>query len=219
MVSREYTIAHRKNVGKKLNGFDLINTGRRINQGVLVAGHGEDVLENVVVYWSKYSDETDYSLNTARKATLHLAKKKSNNPPNETPDSLYVEACFKHVSRKMSFDDNRELTKKLLEKHGNGSLMSLQKEFMARRRGLCRHQGLICAAVLERLHQEHRINGTGIINENLIDDDGHLWAEYINRDGRRIVLDPAKNYLGDPEGGPWNYNPEMGLAEINPQTL
>lgn len=219
MVSRRYTIAHRKNIGKKLNGFDLINTGRRINKGVLVTGHSEDFMENVLVYWSKFSDKTDYSLNTARKATLHLAREKSNNPPEKTPDTLYVEACFKHVSKAMSFDDNRKTTESLVNEYGNGSLISLQKEFMSKRRGLCRHQGLICAAVLERIHQENRIGGTGIINENLIDNNGHLWAEYINQDGRRIVLDPAKNYLGDPEGGPWNYNPEMGLAEINPQTL
>ena len=67
------------------------------------------------------------------------------------------------------------------------------------RRGVCRHHGLVVAALLERLIQRGYIHGSVFYVRNTFGF-GHGWAEYRDSRGTFYVLDVAQKYFGLKEG-------------------
>lgn len=223
-VRREYTRVHREEVGKYYKDRRLINTGTRVDEGLLVVGFDEERMENVVVDWEKYKDDSKYNLPSVMRASLNLAQSQADsNNIADIPDHIIAKAVYQNISNVMDYDMGfveDVVEGKFHGKKLHGRKISLQSIYMYHQKGVCRHMGLIAAAVLERMSKQNIIQGTGIINENLIDKaGGHLWAEYVNRNGTRIVIDPAQGYFGSPKGGGWNYNPDMALSDINPEML
>jgi len=63
--------------------------------------------------------------------------------------------------------------------------------------GVCRHQALLGAYVLERMIEEGRITGKVSIDRNFVrGKGGHAWIRYTRGDGAVFIVDPAQNYIG-----------------------
>lgn len=229
-VSRHYTMLIKEKYGDTFQGRPVINTGDEIDGGVLLAGSKAKYGEATVVDWEKYRSSTDNNLQSVFKSSVSLAEKKciqktgEKMSPRDIPNKLLIESVYKEVNELMTYD--LEFTEKVIsgEIHGEevtAKKVSLQDTYMDNRRGICRHFGLIIAVVLERMHHAGVLKGTGIVNRNFSDGDGHLWAEYVEADGRRVIMDAAQNYFGDPngDGRDWNYNHEMSVSDLKPEAL
>jgi hypothetical protein len=63
--------------------------------------------------------------------------------------------------------------------------------------GICRHQALLTAYLLERLAKEGKVNGKVSVDRNYVSGiGGHAWARYTNSAGEVFILDTAQNYIG-----------------------
>jgi hypothetical protein len=82
--------------------------------------------------------------------------------------------------------------------------------------GVCRHQALACAALLEDFKDAGYIHGHVSIDrshrwdpDNDKDRGGHAWVRYTTEDDNAYILDVAQNYFGPAEEGTeearWNY--------------
>ena len=87
--------------------------------------------------------------------------------------------------------------------------------FMSKGVGVCRHQALACAILLERFKEEGYIRGDISVDRSSRWDpkdgkaDGHAWVRYIANNGQIMILDVAQDYIGriedtDPAAH-WNY--------------
>jgi hypothetical protein len=88
--------------------------------------------------------------------------------------------------------------------------------FMRAGVGVCRHQALVCAAVLEDFKDAGYLDGHISVdrNERWNPDDekdkgGHAWVRYTTPKGTPYILDVAQNYFGtledSTEAARWNY--------------
>ena len=73
--------------------------------------------------------------------------------------------------------------------------------FMKAGVGVCRHQALACAALLEFHKDDRHIRGTPRVNRNIrvrkgAEPEGHAWARYNSHDGSIMILDVAQWYFG-----------------------
>ncbi len=63
--------------------------------------------------------------------------------------------------------------------------------------GVCRHQALLTAYLLERLCKDGFLGGTVSVDRNVIKGEGgHAWVRYTNSVGKVFILDPAQEYIG-----------------------
>ena len=64
--------------------------------------------------------------------------------------------------------------------------------------GVCRHQGLLAAYLLEKLKTNGYVRGTVSVDRNqILGRGGHAWARYTNSAGVVYILDVAQHYLGE----------------------
>lgn len=69
--------------------------------------------------------------------------------------------------------------------------------YISQKGGVCRHQALLAAYLLERLGKEGYVNGKVSVDRNfLADGRGHAWVRYTNSFGKIFIIDPAQNYIG-----------------------
>lgn len=70
--------------------------------------------------------------------------------------------------------------------------------YIGRRAGVCRHQALFAAAMLEKLSDKGIVRGSVSIDRNMIRNgadgkyDGHAWVRYTNSAGKIFILDVAQ---------------------------
>ena len=63
--------------------------------------------------------------------------------------------------------------------------------------GVCRHQALLAAWLLEKLVLSGQINGHVSVDRNYIPGvGGHAWVRYTNSRGQVFIIDPAQKYIG-----------------------
>ncbi len=63
--------------------------------------------------------------------------------------------------------------------------------------GVCRHQALLTAYLLERLSEEKLVGGKVSVDRNYVPGEGgHAWVRYENSGGDVFILDSAQNYIG-----------------------
>jgi len=71
-------------------------------------------------------------------------------------------------------------------------------EFIDRGIGVCRHQGLLAAYLIERLINDGKLQGLARVERNTIPEYGgtHAWAAFTTKDGNQYVVDPAQSFVG-----------------------
>jgi len=90
---------------------------------------------------------------------------------------------------------------------GNNRKVSLDR-YVRKKAGVCRHQALLGAYILERLAKEGHIRGKVSVDRNFVPGQGgHAWIRYTTGDRRVVIIDPAQDYIGylDDVGNRWFY--------------
>lgn len=94
--------------------------------------------------------------------------------------------------------------------------------YIRNKAGVCRHQALLGGYILERLAKEGYIKGQVSIDRNFIPGKGgHAWIRYTSGEGRVVILDPARNFIGYLDtvgkGAGWSYerpSPPSGFRAL-----
>jgi len=195
---KEYTQLQRS-----LNGFyqgrQLINSHTRINKGVLyVPGVGK--MEATVVDFDKDSILKILYEDVLRKHIIKRVK---------FDKRFILEDAFNAIKSEIPY--NLKYVEDV-QKQYDGKKVSLGFFIGQNKGGVCRHQALASAAVLERMVDEKLLAGTARINWNRHPClGGHAWAEYRTSQGEVVILDIAQDCCGYPKSGKWGY-----IAENQP---
>lgn len=104
-------------------------------------------------------------------------------------------AVYDTVEQAIRYD--ADAVKHLIESFGveNDGKISIDA-FIEEGVGVCRHQALACAAVLELFKRDGFISGKPSIDRNRTSRRGHAWCRYTNSYVDIFILDVAKRYFG-----------------------
>lgn len=207
-----YTRSARDVFGPEYGGRLLISRDMPVRGGVYFGAYGG---EAIVVDPQKYPEAYHhyYGL-AATRASVDGVIKKGN----------ILQAVFDTV--KVEIQYSRPGVERLTANIPDGGKIELSS-FMKAGVGVCRHQALACAALLERFQDEGHIGGTTSVDRSTTWNprkdrhDGHAWTRYTPRSGQVVILDVAQDYFGfledvDP-AEQWNYlRPEERQAFAAP---
>ncbi|MFH0779823.1 MAG: hypothetical protein V1928_03090 [Parcubacteria group bacterium] len=87
--------------------------------------------------------------------------------------------------------------------------------YLNEKAGVCRHQALLSAYVLEKLINDGYLQGQVSVDRNKVKSrGGHAWARFTDKDGEITIIDAAQNFCGKMEDAGqfrWKYaRPEDG---------
>jgi hypothetical protein len=204
-----YTEAMRHEHGDMYLDRPLITRDSPINGGVYYGTYGG---EAIVVDPENYPEQYDRYY---KKAT-ELA---SVDGRISRPDIL--NAVFDTVASEMTYSQDGVddmlaaiATQRGLTDYPDGAKIELGA-FMQKGVGVCRHQALVCAVMLEKFKKDGLIRGEISVDRNMqwnprrAKHDGHAWARYTAQSGNVIILDVAQEYFGRLEDTRdkdyWNY--------------
>lgn len=133
----------------------------------------------------------------------------------ERNETLPMRAILLKVMRKvqevMPYDDRK--TEDISRQHHGDKLVGLST-FIKERAGVCRHQGLLAAYIIENLIKNGHMLGAVGVERNTVEDMGgtHAWAVYKTRSNGAeevIIVDPAQSFVGTKtqalREGRWEY--------------
>ena len=105
-----------------------------------------------------------------------------------------VQDVFKMILEKMKYDEN--LVESIIRDRED-SIIPLG-EFLDKGAGVCRHQALLAAYVLQRLHKEPLLGEKVKISVDRNEGFGgaHAWVRVTLSNGEVMIIDPAQNYCG-----------------------
>lgn len=136
-----------------------------------------------------------------------------------------IQTVFEVVKTYLPYDSRK--TSMISRSVGQDGLISLCR-FIEQRAGVCRHQALLAAYLLERLVREGKLSGKASAERNSVLGFVHAWARYESSKGTVFIIDPAQGYAGPLDqvsGKQWRYDdvrrPEdlemgAGVYELSP---
>ncbi len=100
------------------------------------------------------------------------------------------------VQKELPFD--KQKVEDIVRKHDAGDNQKILLDvFIREKAGVCRHEALLGAYMLERLAKEGYIRGKVSIDRNFVPGrGGHAWIRYRSEDGIVVIIDPAQDYIG-----------------------
>jgi len=183
-------------------GRRMIVRDTPINGGVYVCMDEKGQVEAVVVddKKEKMFDVVYRKLLKRREETMRRTR--------DTFKSGLLNDVFEFVREEMPY--NREESDRLVAEDVKIGRKVTLAAFIAGKAGVCRHQALLTAYLLERLQREGKINPRSIsIDRNFLNDGrGHCWVRYTNSFGMVFIIDPAMGFVGrldDPKRQGWPY--------------
>lgn len=133
----------------------------------------------------------------------------------ERNETLPMRAILLRVMHKvqevMPYDGRK--TEDISRQHHGDKLIGLST-YLKERAGVCRHQGLLAAYIIENLIKDGHMLGAVGVERNTVEDMGgtHAWAVYKTRSKGAeevIVVDPAQSFVGTKaqaqREGRWEY--------------
>lgn len=185
-------------------GRFIIGRDTPINGGIYLGGYSR---EAIVVDDEKYPRE----LNFLYEKVLSLRSRKRSLKPG------LLSTVHEVVKEALRYDhDEVEL---LIQPFMNDRKVALNF-FLIHGVGICRHQALAVAYILERLAKEGYVSGKVSVDRNHIPGQGgHAWVRYRNSQGRTFIIDSAQNYCGSVDDVPrerWLYGRPIVEESITP---
>ncbi|NQV12420.1 hypothetical protein HQ524_03575 [Candidatus Uhrbacteria bacterium] len=91
--------------------------------------------------------------------------------------------------------------------------------FISKKAGVCRHQVLLVAYLLERLIKYGQLEGEASVDRNAIPGIGaHTWVRYTSSRGDISIIDASMGYIGTLEDskkkGGWNYSRPEEMEQV-----
>jgi len=192
---------------KSFQGRPIIGSDRPINGGVYL---GAEVREAIVV-----DDKKDLLLDRIYQELLQR-RAQAKEEKGETFKEGILEEVWELVNEVMPYDE--AAVERVCSDLPEPDTKIQLSEFIGG--GVCRHQALLTAYLLERLGKEQLVGGYVSVDRNYVPEKGgHAWARYENSGGVVYILDSAQGYLGTlgdiPETGDrWFYERE---EDTNPR--
>ena len=164
-------------------GRPVIHRDSRIDGGVYL---GQGQREAIVVDFRKDHKLMDLYEKVKDKSLKNGVIKKSR----------ILGAVYGAVKESMPRQDY-EAVKEIINRYGveEDGKISLGV-FLEEGAGVCRHDALACAALLERFKEEGIVKGRASLDRNSNHLGGHAWCRYTNSGGEVFILDVAQNFLG-----------------------
>jgi hypothetical protein len=161
----------------------IIHRDSKIDGGVYL---GQNQREAIVVDSKKYP---------ALRKLYEKAKNKAMRNGVIEKDKI-LQAVYETVAEAMPKQDDSAVEEIIhrygVEKDGKISL----DVFLLEDVGVCRHDALACAALLELFKEDGIIRGKPSVDRNSTSLGGHAWCRYTNSAGEVFILDVAQGYLG-----------------------
>lgn len=168
---------------KIYQGRPIIGRDKRINGGVYLGGGAR---EAIVV-----DDQKDQVLERVYQALIERRKKAVE--AGESFKQSLLSEVWHLVNQVMPYDAEHveQIVGSLPEPDTKIYLSAFIKG------GVCRHQALLTAYLLEKLGDEGLVGGEVSIDRNYVEDmGGHAWVRYTNSGGDVFILDSAQDYIG-----------------------
>ena len=110
---------------------------------------------------------------------------------------------FKYGVLKEVFDITREMLP-FNERVVDGLTADLEPDqkialsvFINSKGGVCRHEALLAAYLLEKLKVDKYVSGKVSVDRNFVEGKGgHAWVRYVNSANQVYIIDPAQNFIG-----------------------
>jgi len=165
-------------------GRHIISRDTPINKGVYFIDSDEAVVVD---------DVNDSSLIPTYQAVL--AQIEQIKREGKEPKHHMLDIVWRTVLRVMPYDHGDVRVDEVKNRVGVGRKTYLGS-FMGA--GVCRHQSLLAAYLLEKLVSQGYLSGKVSVdrNMNLSRTEGHAWARYTNSRGVVFILDAAQHHLG-----------------------
>ncbi len=174
-------------------GRPIIDSDTRINGGVYL---GSSAREAIVV---------DFEKDDALQSLYEEAKRRSldeSGHMDEHQALLQVYVAVKEAMETSGAAVYQLVTDNDLGNNGKVYLGS----FIDNHIGVCRHQNLACAAILERFIDEGLLHGSVSIDRSRNEKGGHAWCRYTTSTGRVTIVDVTHEFVGDvTDGALWDY--------------
>ncbi len=168
---------------KSFQGRPVIGRDTKVNGGVYI---GDSSREAIVV-----DDSKDDSLNKTYRE-LRVRRYQKEKKGIDFKDQI-LEEVWALVQEVIPY--NEEAVNKIENSLPEPDTKVYLSEFFGG--GICRHQALLGAYLLERLKNEGFLRGKVSVDRNFVPDQGgHAWIRYETYDGEVMILDPAQNYIG-----------------------
>ncbi|MBI4057568.1 MAG: protein phosphatase 2C domain-containing protein [Elusimicrobia bacterium] len=106
-----------------------------------------------------------------------------------TAEEQFLRRTYHTIQKEIPYSSERA---EELEKGNIDRSMVIGKANLKGRKGVCRHQALASAALLEKLKQESYLSG----EIYYVVGNGHAWTEYVFPTGKSYILDVAQHYFG-----------------------
>lgn len=154
-------------------------------------------------------DDKSRALQQVAQGLLHKVERKFGKEPTAP-----IEAMLKLVNqytREIMPYDERGADKLSAPHYDNNGLIGLS-EYIEQGVGVCRHQCLVAAFLVETLVDNKLMVGrTGVERNHDVDANGaHAWAKFEIPGGQSFVIDPAQNFVGTKQKaqqeGRWKYD-------------
>jgi len=184
-------------------GRPIIARDTPINEGVYL-GSGER--EAIVVDDQKYPKE----LNSVYKEVLKRQQRLMKKTKGSFKEGVLT-TVFDFVRKKLRYNPQEveDLVFKLTGSRAGKDRKVTLNHLIRAEVGICRHQALLAAYLLERLKNEGYVAGNVSVDRNSIPGlGGHAWVRYQNSKDVVFVIDPAQNYVGRLDEAPkqgWSY--------------
>jgi|GEM_PF-2314190 len=163
-------------------GIPIIGRDSPINKGIYIGGSER---EGIVV-----DDGKDQILGQ----TFHelVTKIWEDLSPGKTDPKPFLTTIFNLVREKLPYSA-------AIVYQVGGNLKDeeiLLGEFVKNKGGICRHQNLLTAYLLEKLIKLKLIKGKVSADRNKFGGSAHAWTRYESETGEVFIIDPAMNYVG-----------------------
>jgi hypothetical protein len=163
-------------------GRPIIGRDSPIDGGVYI---GKNQREAIVVDSVKYPEI---------KKLYEKVRQLAHEDSESASEDEILNATYSVVSEAMKYDQNG--VKQIVRKYAAGKDRKIQiDQFIKKGVGVCRHQALVCAVILELFQKEGIIEGKMSVDRNTILG-GHAWCRYTNSDEEVIILDVARECFG-----------------------
>ena len=176
---------------KKVNiipGYHIITRDTGVLNGAYVPASNSPV---IYVFWS---------------STLNKMYNKVINQMHGKQGLLNI--VYDVVKEQTKVYEPKQIINKIREIEKGRESVTLE-EILRVKAGICKHDALACAALLEKLKEDGHVSGTARVHRQTVYDGkyngGHAWCHYTNSVGKKFILDVAIGYVGPIEGGKYPY--------------
>lgn len=207
---------------------DVENLRKLISDKRHPIGRDQSVLEGI--YAGSYGGEAivvDYEKDPEYyDAIVDVVIDKATNQKGTLDKAQVLDSVFETVTEFLPY--SQELVDDVNARYGIKDFQKISLSvYIHEKAGVCRHQALLVATILEILKKRSIIRGNASMERSIQwpedgDPEGHAWVRYTNGSGEIFIIDIAQQFIGTLEESKsrkrgWNYLRPNEIAESKPK--